>query len=427
MTNPLVQLTELGQSVWYDNLGREFLRKGELKRLIENDGVTGVTSNPTIFEKSIREEKTYDAEIHELVDLGKTVEEICEALVLADIIDAADLLLPVYERTQGRDGFVSLEVSPDLAYDTEGTLNEAKRLFGLVNRRNLMIKVPATPDGLIAVEGLIAAGVNVNVTLVFSLSQYETAAEAYINGMNRWISSGGAPSAVASVASFFVSRLDTIIDERLNDINNPDYRSTAMNLLGKAAISNAKLAYALFKEIFHGPRFSDLKAKGAHPQRVLWASTSTKNPEYTDIYYVESLVGPETINTIPASTFAAFRDHGQPTIRLENELDQAKTVFPKLEEMGIRIQVIMDQLLQNGIEAFSESYLQAGAIDLLRWEYCNKVSNRHCKNVIRNRYRKRSGHMTTPSGKTIPSKERKLAIGLVGSMLSKLCREKVNG
>ena len=261
MNNPLRQLGGLGQSVWYDNLNRELLGSGELKRMIEEDGVTGVTSNPSIFEKAIAGSKIYDNHLHELVDQGKDVYGIYEGLVVEDIRQAADLLLPVFEKTSGADGYVSLEVSPELAYDTDGTLAQVRHLFKLVDRKNLMIKVPATEEGVTAVKELIAGGININITLIFSLKQYRDTAAAYLEGLDRWIASGGDPAAVASVASFFVSRVDTFVDERLEEIPYPELRSTATDLMGKAGIANARMAYSLYKELFHGEPFAAFRER----------------------------------------------------------------------------------------------------------------------------------------------------------------------
>jgi transaldolase/glucose-6-phosphate isomerase len=341
--------------VWYDNLGRELLRSGELKKMIENDGVTGVTSNPTIFEKAIGGERTYDNDLHYLVDTGLNVQGIYEGLVVEDIREAADLLAPIYQKTSGLDGYVSLEVSPELAYEKSATIAEAKRLFDLVNRENLMIKAPATTQGLEATHELIAAGVNVNVTLIFSLEQYRGAAMAYVTGMERRLAEGGDPG-VASVASFFVSRVDTVIDERLKEIADPESRPAALELLGKAATANAKLAYQIYRDIFHGDIFKELRQQGVRPQRIVWASTSTKNPEYPDTMYVDNLLGPETVNTMPAVTLSAYRDHGNPRVLLLEGLDEAAAVFPRLEELGIDVPQIMDRLLEDGVKSFAESF-----------------------------------------------------------------------
>lgn len=356
MNNPLKAIGSLGQSVWYDNLGRELLRSGKLREFIEEDGVRGVTSNPTIFQKAISSEKTYDNDLHVLVDQGKDVEAIYEGLVVEDIREAADLLRGVYDQTSGTDGYVSLEVSPRLAYDTTGTLENVTRLFHLVHKPNLMIKVPATPQGMVAVKELIAAGININITLIFSLDQYRSAVLAYVEGMEEWVASGGDPTRIASVASFFVSRVDSMVDERLEEVTDPKFKPLVAELEGKAAIANAKMAYAMFKEIFYGKRFAALKNQGAMPQRVLWASTSTKNPSYPDTYYVESLIGPDTVNTMPHVTLEAYKDHGNPAVRIEEGLTQAREIFEQLEAMGISIGEIMDQLLENGVKAFADSY-----------------------------------------------------------------------
>ncbi len=356
MGNPLLGISELGQSVWYDNISRDLLRSGGLEKMIEEDRVTGVTSNPSIFQQAIGGQKTYDSDLHELVDQGKDVYGIYEGLAVSDIREAADLLAPVYEKTSGADGFVSLEVAPDLAYDREATLSEVRSLWELVGRDNLMIKVPATLPGIEAVEVLISEGININATLIFSLEQYRSTATAYINGMTRWVDSGGDPGRVASVASFFVSRLDTMVDERLKEVANPAWKRTASELSGKAAIANAKLAYAIFKDLCNGTPFTELKSKGARPQRVLWASTSTKNPDYPDTYYVDALIGPETVNTLPTATINVFRDHGEAAARLEVGLDEAREVFTKLAEVGINMDEVTDQLLDNGVRSFAESF-----------------------------------------------------------------------
>ncbi len=358
MTSPLNALRMLGQSMWYDNLSRELLKSGELKRLIEEDGVSGVTSNPTILEKAISNERIYDHALHLLVDTGGDVQEIYEELAAADLREAADLLCPIYESTDGMDGYVSLEVSPHLAYDTAGTVNQARRLFALVNRKNLMIKVPATVEGLQAVPELLAEGVNVNVTLIFSQQQYRDAVTAYIEGVDRWIQSGGDPGQVCSVASFFVSRVDTAIDEILREIVDPNIKPIARSLLGKAAIANAKIAYAAYTEVFHGPRFALFRDKGAKPQRIVWASTSTKDPEYTETYYVDALIGRETINTLPKVALEAYRRHGRPAERLQEGVEAARELFIRLEQLKIDLDELMDSLLENGVKLFTESFDQ---------------------------------------------------------------------
>ena len=356
MVNPLRELNKLGQSVWYDNLSRELLKSGELKHMIEEDGITGVTSNPTIFEKAIGQERIYENDIHALVDNGLNANAIYEHLAVADIRDAADLLKPIYEATSGVDGYVSLEVSPHLAYDKIGTVAEVRRLFSAVDRRNVMIKVPATLQGIDAFRELTASGININVTLIFSLEQYRNTATAYIEGLEKWIASGGEADRIASVASFFVSRVDTMVDERLNDILDPRLKTAATELAGKAAIANARMAYGLGREIFSGEKFAGLKSKGARPQRLLWGSTGTKNPHYPDTYYVDSLIGPDTVNTMPTVTLKAYRDHGIPASSLEQDLDDARIVFHKLEALGVDMPGVMERLLEDGVKAFTDSY-----------------------------------------------------------------------
>jgi len=356
MNNPLVALTQFGQSVWCDNLSRELIRSGELKSLVERDGVSGITSNPTIFQKAISQDRGYDNDIHELVDEGKTVEEIYEHLAADDIRETADILSGIYEKSSGADGYVSLEVSPHLAYDTNGTIDQVKHLFELVGRKNVMIKIPATPQGMPAISEAVAAGINVNITLIFSLEQYRDAATAYIEGIERLAAAGGDVGTPASVASFFVSRVDTMIDERLKDVLDPRSRTAATQLLGKAAIANARLAYVMYKEIFFGERFSRLAAQGARRQRLLWGSTSTKNPTYPDTYYVDELIGPDTVNTIPPVTLNAYRDHGKPASTLEEGLEEARGVFEQLNDLGIDVPEVMDRLLEDGVKSFADSY-----------------------------------------------------------------------
>ena len=356
MNNPLRGLAQIGQSVWCDNLSRDLLRSGDMKRMIEEDGITGVTSNPTIFEKAIGGSKIYDQDLHRLVDDGVDVYGIYESLAVKDIREAADMLMPTYERTLGADGFVSLEVSPELAYDGPGTVVQVRHLFKLVERKNVMIKVPATPQGLAVVKDLIAEGININITLIFSLDQYRRAASAYVEGLERWVSSGGDPTRIASVASFFVSRVDTLVDERLQEIADPALKPQAQALLGKTAIANARLAYSTYKELFHGRAFDSLRERGARAQRVLWASTSTKNPNYPDTYYVNPLLGPETVNTMPQVLLDAYRDHGRPEARLEEGLEESREVFDELERVGINLGDVMEQLLEKGVASFADSF-----------------------------------------------------------------------
>ncbi|GBC81569.1 Transaldolase [bacterium HR10] len=358
----LVELQKYGQSVWLDNIRRGLIASGELKRLIEEDGLRGVTSNPTIFEKAIAGSTDYDEAMRKLVDEGKSVNEIYEALVLEDIRMAADLFLPVFEATDGQDGFVSLEVSPKLAYDTEGTIAEARRLWRLLERQNVMIKVPATPEGLPAIEQLIGEGININVTLLFSIERYEQVAQAYIAGLEKRADRGDSLDRVASVASFFLSRIDTVVDRileaRLRDSKDAEQRARLEALLGKAAIASAKLAYQRFKEIFSSPRFLKLKRKGARVQRILWASTSTKNPHHRDVRYVEELIGPDTVNTMPPTTLDAFRDHGRPRASLEENVEEARKALEALAEVGIVLDQTARQLQDEGVKAFSDSFDQ---------------------------------------------------------------------
>jgi transaldolase/glucose-6-phosphate isomerase len=357
--NALKQMTDLGQSLWYDNIERSLLEEGDLARLVAEDQIVGVTSNPTIFQKAISGGNAYDAQIQEIVskDPMMGVKELYEALAIEDIQNAADILQPVYERTDGRDGYVSLEVSPDLAHDTEGTVAEAKRLFQTVSRPNLMIKIPATPEGLPAIAETIGAGINVNVTLIFSLQNYIDVANAYIAGLEKLAEAGGDISRVASVASFFVSRVDTLLDRLLAENGSPE----AQKLQGKLAIANAKAAYLKFKEIFGSERFQQLAQKGARVQRCLWASTSTKNPNYRDVLYAEELVGPDTIDTMPPATIAALKDHGQIRPSLEEGLAEAAALLDRLQEVNIDYEAATQQLQDEGVAAFAKSF-----IDLLK-------------------------------------------------------------
>ena len=345
----LEQLAELGQSVWLDYIRRSFIRSGELQSWIDR-GLRGVTSNPSIFEKAIAGSTDYDEQFRDLVGQGKPVEELYEALVLRDIAEAADLLRPVYEATEGLDGYVSLEVDPRLAHHTEETVNEAKRFAGILQRPNILFKVPATPAGMPAIEALIGAGINVNVTLIFSLKQYLSVAEAYIAGLEHLLEAGGDVSHVASVASFFVSRVDTAVDQALAE------RGVA-ELQGTIAVANAKVAYARSKELFSGARWDRLASHGAQIQRLLWASTSTKNPAYSDVKYVEELIGPQTVNTVPPDTLERYLDHGRVVSVLDADLDEARKHIDRLAELGIELDEITDQLLQDGVQAFIDSFL----------------------------------------------------------------------
>jgi transaldolase/glucose-6-phosphate isomerase len=358
--NPLRDLARFGQSVWYDQMRRALFTSGELVRLIEEDDLRGVTSNPTIFEKAIGGSTDYDETLRDLAAQGRDAHEIYEALATYDIGSAADLLRAVHVRTGGVDGYVSLEVSPGLAHDTAATVAEAKRLFAELGRPNVMIKVPATPEGIPAIEELIASGVNVNVTLIFSQSAYEQVAGAYIRGLERRAEAGQPVDDVASVASFFVSRIDTAVEGELGvrERRSTDAaeRSRLASLQGKVAIANAKLAYERFKEIFGGARFAALRARGARVQRPLWASTGTKNPAYSDVLYVETLIGPDTVNTLPPATLAAFRDHGRVEPTLEQGVDEARETLRTLGEVGISLDAITSQLLADGVASFAKSF-----------------------------------------------------------------------
>jgi len=350
--NPLRRLNAAGQSVWYDNIQRAMLSSGELARLIAEDDLRGVTSNPAIFEKAITGSHDYDAALRQQQRLhpDHSSRELFYALALEDIGAAADLLLPVYTTTAGVDGMVSLEVSPDLAYDTAATLREARELHARLARPNVMIKVPATLAGLPAIEQLIADGININVTLLFAVERYEQVVEAYLRGLEQRLARGQAIDRIASVASFFVSRLDSLLDPLLAQ-QSPD-------LQGVIAIANAKWAYERFQAWFGGVRFAALAAAGARPQRLLWASTSTKNPAYTDVLYVETLIGPQTVNTIPPATYAAFRAHGKVDLTLARDLDAARAQLARLPALGIDLVRVTDQLEAEGVAAFAHAFEQ---------------------------------------------------------------------
>jgi len=348
MSNPILEVRKYGQSIWYDNIQRGMLLSGEMQQLIA-EGVAGVTSNPTIFEKAINGSQDYDADLQVLVKQDLDSTGIYEALVLEDIRQAADLLRPVYERTNGQDGFVSLEVRPDLANDTPNTISEARRLFAALKRPNVMIKVPATPAGVPAIETLIAGGVNVNVTLIFSIFHYEAVARAYLRGLEQRLAAGLRLDNVASVASFFVSRVDTVVDRELERLGVDE-------LQGKIAIASAKVAYTHFCSIFSGGRWEALARGGARTQRPLWASTGTKNPAYSDTLYVDNLIGPHTVNTVPHATLQAFRQHGRLAPTLEAGLPEAHENLRRLAELGVDLHSVTQKLQENGVGAFASSY-----------------------------------------------------------------------
>ena len=355
----LHQLAELGQAVWFDFIRRSTLASGELQALVDQ-GVRGVTSNPTIFEHAITAGDEYDDEIRALAQAGRSTVEIYEALAINDIRSAADILRPVYDATGGADGYVSLEVDPRLAHDTAGTCADAVRLFRTVDRPNLMIKVPATPAGIPAIQTLIGQGVNVNVTLIFSLDHYQDAARAYIAGLEELGAADGDVGQVASVASLFISRVDTAVDRALDEAGNGDLPALA-GLQGKIALANAKMAYARFEQLFSGPRWEALATRGARVQRPLWASTSTKNPAYPDTLYVDDLVGPHTVNTMPPATLEAYLDHGQvpdssDAAPVTLNWDQARAQLARLAELGIDLKAIMDKLQDEGVASFARSF-----------------------------------------------------------------------
>ncbi len=344
----LGELSALGQAIWFDYIRRSLITSGEMQALIDQ-GVRGVTSNPTIFEKAIAGSSDYDEDLKSLVKKGTSLESIYENLALRDIADTADLFRKVYDETKGLDGYVSIEVSPDLAYDTEKTLTEARRLFSLLNRPNIMIKVPATAEGVPAIEALISEGINVNVTLLFGVDRYKETAIAFISGLEKLLSSGKDISRVASVASFFVSRVDTVLDPELEKMG-------LTNLTGRIAIANAKIAYGLFKEIFSGEKWKRLEQHGALPQRLLWASTGTKNPKYPDTLYIDELIGPQTVNTVPPATLQAFLDHGKMDDKLEQGLSDAASQVKMLEDAGIDLKAVTSRLQEDGVKLFADSF-----------------------------------------------------------------------
>jgi transaldolase len=357
---PLGHLSALGQSVWIDFLSRESIREGHLQKLIDEDSVVGATSNPTIFQKAMTTGNAYDEQLRKEAGRGSNISETFWALAQRDIADACDLFRPVWDGGAGRDGYVSLEVDPGLAYDTLATYREAIRIHKDVDKPNLMVKIPATKPGLAAIEDVIAQGHSINVTLIFSLQRYADVAESYTRGIERLIAAGGDPSKVASVASFFVSRIDTEADRRLDELDRSDPThpggASIDDLKGKLAIANAKLAYQHYKAVFAGPRWEYLAGKGATPQRVLWASTSTKNPAYRDTLYVEELIGADTVNTMPEETVRDFQDHGKPAPRLEQGVEQAKRLLAELAAAGVDYNDLTDTLEREGVEKFSASF-----------------------------------------------------------------------
>ncbi len=358
--NPLKGLARFGQSPWYDNVSRGLLQSGALRRMIEEDGLRGITSNPTIFEKAISSGEGYERDLIECARRGETAPaKVFEKLATDDIRQACDFLRPVYEAAKGGDGFVSIEVSPELARDTEASVAEARRLSRTIDRPNLMVKIPATREGLPAIERLIADGISINVTLIFSNERYAEVMEAYLAGLEKRGREGLDISRVSSVASFFVSRIDTAVDKEIDALMSrkpSENGAEFQGLLGKTAIANAKMAYERFKETFHAKRFKALEGKGARVQRPLWASTGTKNPAYGDVYYVEALIGSRTVNTIPPATWDAFRDHGRLAMTVEEGLGAAREHLAGLEKAGISLAKVTKKLEEEGVKSFSDSY-----------------------------------------------------------------------
>jgi transaldolase len=357
-SNPLLDLEAFGQSIWMDFISRGTISSGQLQKWIEQDGVSGVTSNPSIFEKAITGSNDYDESIQTQSLSGETTEETLRLLTVEDIQHVAYLLRPTYDRTGGRDGFVSLEVSPGLAHDTEGTIAEARELWTRVNRPNAMIKVPATLEGIPAIRELTGDGINVNITLLFGLPRYQEVADAYLGGLEILTAKGRPLKQVASVASFFLSRIDTLIDpilEKKMKTDNPQ-AGIAEHLQGQVAIASAKVAYEMYKEIFGSERFASLAKKGARTQKLLWASTSTKNPAYSDTKYIEALIGPDTINTVPVETLNAYRDHGHPEQTLDQEVSEAYQLLDSLSSVGIDLDAVTQQLEDQGVEKFITAF-----------------------------------------------------------------------
>jgi transaldolase len=356
--NPLKKLESFDQSIWLDYIRRDLFSSGELRRLIDDDGLRGMTSNPSIFEKAIAESHIYDQDIREQAVKNKNVQAIYEALSQRDVQSAADEFRSVYEKTDGKDGYVSLEVNPHLAHDTKRTIEEARQLWAALNRSNVLIKVPATSEGLPAIQLLISEGINVNVTLLFGLPRYRQVVEAYIAGLEARAAQGKPVKHVASVASFFVSRIDALVDSLLEKIiaQGGQKAVLAIKVHGQVAVASAKAAYQIYMEIFGGNRFKKLADEDARVQRLLWASTSTKNPDYSDVKYIESLIGRDTINTIPPETIDAYRDHGDPKLRLDQDVNEAAWIMERLPELGINIDKVTQQLEDEGIKKFKEPF-----------------------------------------------------------------------
>jgi transaldolase len=350
MSNKLREIEALGQSIWIDNLNRQLLDEGTLRDLVEQDGISGVTSNPSIFEKGMGKSDRYDDAFREVLAETDDIQEIFERLALEDIRDAADVLRPTYEAADGQDGFVSFELPASLAFDAQGSIETAVRLHDVIDRENVYIKVPGTAEGVEAFEELTARGINVNVTLLFAVERYREIADAYVRGLTRRVEGGEPVDRAASVASFFVSRVDGKVDAELERLGREDLR-------GKAAVANARIAYAVFQETFSGPNWDRLREGGAHAQRPLWASTSTKNPDYPDTLYVDELIGPDTVNTMPDATIEAARDHATPERTVDRDVDSARALMDELREIGVDFEdIVSRQLVDEGVEAFAKAY-----------------------------------------------------------------------
>ena len=360
MTNPLLELKALGQSVWLDDIDRGQLRSGLFGRLIEEDGITGATGNPTIFEHSISNDTTYDEQMQQLIAQGKSAQEIYEALAMTDVRTVADMLRPTYDQTDGQEGFVSIEVSPYLANETEATLAEVRRFWHTIDRPNLMVKIPSTPAGVPAIRQALSEGININITLIFSIENYRQVVEAYLGALEERLARGEHISHIASVASFFVSRVDVLVDKLLEDKIKATSNSTEQQKLkalqGKIAIANARLVYQEFKRLFGGPLFEALQLRGARVQRPLWASTSTKNPAYRDVLYAEELIGPDTVDTMTLKTIESFRDHGRVRPSVEDNIPQARADLAALAAVGISYDQVTRQLQDEGVQKFADSF-----------------------------------------------------------------------
>jgi len=358
--NPLQTLRELGQSVWYDYIRRDLITSGRLEALVREDGLAGMTSNPTIFQKAIAETSLYDDDIRRFARDREGAAQIFEGLAVSDIQSAAEVFRGVYEKSRGNDGFVSIEVGPHLARDTEGSIAEARRLWKECGRDNVMVKIPGTPEGVPAIRKCLAEGININITLLFSVARYREVIEAYLSAMEERVAAGKPVEKIRSVASFFVSRVDTNADKKLDakarEGGSEAERGKARQLRGKLGIANARVAYQVFEEVFRGARFQKLERGGVALQRPLWASTSTKDPAYPDLYYVEALIAPDSVDTLPPETFEAYRDHGDPKVRIHDDLVGARRVFEGLEELGIQEKRIFLELEEEGVRKFSESY-----------------------------------------------------------------------